>query len=334
MSVSVPDTASKPHKGFRLDLKTAGPLLALILLIILGYSLNPLFLGEGNVTNLLTRSAFIGIIAVGATFVITAGGIDLSVGSMAAFIAGMMIIIMNAAVDSMGASIWTVLLGIGCSLILGIGAGFINGFLTTKGKIEAFIVTLGTQGVFYGFALVLTDKVGIPVSNEAFIFLGSLVNRTIPMAFICCLIIYIFAIFIQDRTRLGRYLFAIGGNMEGARLSGINTRFWRWLVYAFAGFLTGLAAVVLVARLEVADPVVGVKWEFEAIAATILGGTSMNIGKGDVKGTIVGVALLTVIRSGLNVVRIPSLWQPAIIGAVIILAIVFQVSVTAKEMKK
>jgi ribose transport system permease protein len=133
---------------------------------------------------------------------------------------------------------------------------------------------------------------------------------------------------------LGRYVFAIGGNAEGARLSGINTRFWKWVVYTFAGFLTGLAAVILVARLEVADPLVGMKWEFEAIAATILGGTSLNIGKGDVKGTIVGVALLTVIRSGLNVIRIPSLWQPAIIGAVIIIAIVFQVSITSKEMKK
>src|SRR5690606_37297841 len=146
MSVSVHE-AEKPAQGFRLDLKTAGPLLALILLVILGYSLNPAFLNEGNITNILTRSAFIGIIAVGATFVITAGGIDLSVGSMAAFIAGVMIIIMNWAVGAMGASIWTVVLGVGCSLILGIGAGFINGFLTTKAKIEAFIVTLGTMGI-------------------------------------------------------------------------------------------------------------------------------------------------------------------------------------------
>jgi ribose transport system permease protein len=165
--------------------------------------------------------------------------------------------------------------------------------------------------------------------------LQSLTTRPLTLlAAVCCAIIYVFAIIVQDHTRLGRYVFAIGGNAEGARLSGINTRFWKWVVYTFAGFLTGLAAVILVARLEVADPLVGMKWEFEAIAATILGGTSLNIGKGDVKGTIVGVALLTVIRSGLNVIRIPSLWQPAIIGAVIIIAIVFQVSITSKEMKK
>ncbi|MFR0859903.1 MAG: ABC transporter permease [Christensenellales bacterium] len=112
-------------------------------------------------------------------------------------------------------------------------------------------------------------------------------------------------ILVQDRTRFGRYLFAIGGNEEGARLSGVSTKFWKVMVYVFAGLMTGLAAVILTSRLEVADPIVGKKWEFEAICCSILGGTSMNIGKGDVKGTILGVALLTVIRSGMNVIRIP-----------------------------
>lgn len=297
-----------------------------LLLVVLFSFVSEHYLTMRNLVILLQQGAALLVVASAATFVIISGGLDLSLGSILTLSGVTVALALNAGVPIP----FVILIG----GLTGFACGAVNGGLISYSGLQPFIVTLGTQGVFYGFALVLTDKVGIPVSNEAFIFLGSLVNRTIPMAFICCLIIYIFAIFIQDRTRLGRYLFAIGGNMEGARLSGINTRFWRWLVYAFAGFLTGLAAVVLVARLEVADPVVGVKWEFEAIAATILGGTSMNIGKGDVKGTIVGVALLTVIRSGLNVVRIPSLWQPAIIGAVIILAIVFQVSVTAKEMKK
>lgn len=297
-----------------------------LLLVIVFSFISEHYLTMRNLVILLQQGAALLVVAAAATFVIISGGLDLSLGSIMTLSGVTVALSLNA-----GLPIPIVIL-IGAAT--GFACGAINGVLISYSGLQPFIVTLGTQGVFYGFALVLTDKVGVPVSNESFIFLGSLVNKVIPMAFICCLIIYIFAIFVQDRTRLGRYLYAIGGNMEGARLSGINTKFWKWLVYSFAGFLTGLAAVVLVARLEVADPLVGMKWEFEAIAATILGGTSMNIGKGDVKGTIVGVALLTVIRSGLNVIRIPSLWQPAIIGAVIILAIVFQVGITAKEMKK
>lgn len=297
-----------------------------LLLVVIFSFMSEQYLTMRNLLILLQQGSVLLVVASAATFVIISGGLDLSLGGILTVSGVAVALSLNA-----GIPIPIVIL---IGALAGLACGAVNGVLISYSGLQPFIVTLGTQGVFYGIALVLTDKVGIPVSNEAFILLGSLVNRTIPMAFICCLIIYVFAIVVQDRTRLGRYLFAIGGNMEGARLSGINTRFWKWAVYAFAGLLTGLAAVVLVARLEVADPLVGMKWEFEAIAATILGGTSLNIGKGDVKGTIVGVALLTVIRSGLNVIRVPSLWQPAIIGAVIILAIVFQVSITAKEMKK
>ena len=119
--------------------------------------------------------------------------------------------------------------------------------------------------------------------------------------------------------------------MKRARLSGVSTKFWKVMVYVFAGLMTGLAAVILTSRLEGADPIVGKMWEFLAICCSILGGTSMNIGKGDVKGTILGVALLTVIRSGMNVIRIPSMWQPAILGVILILSIVFQVRASMKE---
>ena len=298
-----------------------------ILLLIIVFSLvSKQYMTLRNLRILLQQGSVLLVVASAATFVIISGGLDLSLGGI---------------LTASGVSVALALnVGIPIPLVILIGAlvgfacGAINGILISYCGLQPFIATLGTQGVFYGFALVATNKTGIPVSNEAFISLGSLLNNSIPMAAICCFAIFIFAIIVQDHTRLGRYLFAIGGNNEGARLSGINTMFWKWLVYAFAGFLTGLAAVILVARLEVADPLVGVKWEFEAIAATILGGTSLNIGKGDVKGTIIGVALLTIIRSGLNVIRIPSIWQPAIIGVVIILAIVFQVSITSKGMKK
>lgn len=279
-----------------------------------------------NLLILLQQCSVLLIVASAATFIIISGGLDLSLGGILTVSGVMVALAINAGVP--------IPIAILIGGISGFICGAVNGFLVSYCKLQSFIVTLGTQGIFYGIALVATDRVGILVSNESFIALGALINRRIPMAAICCFIIYLFAITVQDRTRFGRYVFAIGGNAEGARLSGVNIRFWKWFVFAFAGFLTGLGAAILTARLEVADPLVGTKWEFEAIAATILGGTSLNIGKGDVKGTIIGAMLLTVVRSGLNVIRIPSIWQPAIIGTVIILAIVFQVTVSAKELKK
>ncbi len=298
----------------------------ILLLVIIFSCVSDQYLSMRNLNILLQQGSVLLVVASAATFVIISGGLDLSLGGILTVTGIVVALSVNA-----GIPIPLVLL---IGAVTGFAFGAVNGILISYCGLQPFIVTLGTQGVFYGIALVLSNKVGIPISNESFINLGSLLHRVIPMSFITCFVIYLFSIIVQDRTKLGRYLFAIGGNNEGARLSGINTRFWKCFLYAFAGLLTGLGAVILVARLEVADPLVGMKWEFEAIAATILGGTALNIGKGDVKGTIVGVALLTVIRSGLNVIRIPSIWQPAIIGLVIVLAIVFQVSITSKETRQ
>ncbi len=298
----------------------------ILLLIIVFSFFSKQYLTTRNMLILLQQGSVLLVVASAATFIIISGGLDLSLGGILTVSGVMAALALNAGVPIPLVFVVGALSGFVC--------GALNGFLVSYCRLQSFIATLGTQGIFYGIALVATERVGVTVSNESFLFLGSLVNKTVPMAFVCCFIIYLATILIQDRTKLGRYLFAIGGNPEGARLSGVNVQLWRWLVYAFAGLLTGLAAVILVSRLEVADPLVGKKWEFEAIAATILGGTSLNIGKGDVKGTIVGVALLTVIRSGLNVIRIPSIWQPAIIGVVLIFAIVFQVIITSRELKK
>lgn len=293
----------------------------IVILIVLFSTRSSQYLTVRNLLVLLQQGSVLLVVAAAATFVIISGGLDLSLGGILTLSGVAAALAVNSGMPIPAA--------LAAGGITGIVCGAVNGFLISVCGLQPFITTLGTQGVFYGLALVLTNKQGITVSDEGFIAMGDLINRTIPMAAVCCAILYLLAIVVQDHTCLGRYTFAIGGNEEGARLSGINTRFWKWMVYVFAGFLTGLAAVILVARLEVADPLVGSKWEFEAIAATILGGTSLNIGKGDVKGTILGVTLLTVIRSGLNVIRVPSLWQSAIIGTVIILAIAFQVSTTA-----
>lgn len=298
-----------------------------ILVLVVIFSLrSDQYLTYRNLLILLQQGAVLLVVAASATYVIISGGLDLSLGgilTLSGIIAAMAV--------TAGMPIPIVLLAGG---LTGALCGAFNGVFISFCGLPPFITTLGSQGIFYGIALVLTKNEGIVIYDESFIMLGDTLNRTIPMAFICCLILYLFMILVQDHTRFGRYLYAIGGNEEGSRLSGIRTGFWKFMVYTFAGLMTGLAAVILVARLEVADPIVGKKWEFEAIACAILGGTSMNIGKGDVKGTILGVALLTIIRSGMNVIRVPSLWQSAILGTVLILAIVFEVRATLKEDKQ
>jgi ribose transport system permease protein len=325
MSVSAPEAAA-PGKGFRLDLKTAGPLLALILLIILGYSLNPAFLNEGNVANLLTRSAFIGIIAVGATFVITAGGIDLSVGSMAAFIAGVMIIVMNGAVDAMGVSVWTVVLGIGCSLILGVGAGFINGFLTTKGKIEAFIVTLGTMGIYRSLVTYFANGGTLSLESDARniyrpIYYESILRIPIPVwVFI---LVAIIGWVLMNRTAFGRYCMAIGSNEHVARYSAIKVDRVRTWTYVLQGLCVSLATIIYVPRLGSASAATGVLWELEAIASVIIGGTMLKGGFGRVGGTVIGALILTAIGNILNLTEIISNYLNGAVQGLIIVAAVY-----------
>ncbi|WP_394358471.1 ABC transporter permease [Halocynthiibacter halioticoli] len=300
------ETTAGETKNSRLrnfDFKTMGPAIALLILCIIGFSLNSAFLSEGNITNLLTRSAFIGIIAVGATFVITAGGIDLSVGSMAAVIAGIMIIVMNNAVETLGTGVATVLLGCGCSVILGLGAGWVNGFLTTKGKIEAFIVTLGTMGIFRSLVTYFADGGTLsldfdlrgtyrPVYYEAFFGL--------PIPVWVFIIVSIAGWILLNRTAFGRYCTAIGSNEAVARYSAIKVDRIKTWTYVIQGLCVALATIIYVPRLGSASSSTGVLWELEAIAAVIIGGTVLKGGYGRIGGTILGALILTTIGNILN----------------------------------
>lgn len=279
-----------------------------------------------NLVILLQQGAVLAVISAAATVVIISGGLDLSLGGVMTLAGVMCAIALNAGLG--------VPVSIVTGMVTGTLCGAVTGTLVAVVGMRPFIATLGMQGVLYGVALALTDKEGIPIDEPGFIFLGDLVARYIPMAAISCAVVFAIAIFVQNHTRFGRFVYAIGGNEEGTRLSGVGTSFWKWMVYTYAGTLAGIGGVILAARLEVADPIVGMKWEFEAIAATILGGTSLRIGRGDVRGTLIGVLLITVVRSGLNVARIPSIWQPAIIGTVIIVSIVFQVWISSRELTK
>lgn len=313
--------------GLKVFLKRIPPVFWVVIAMMIAFSIiSPRYVSFRNIVILMQQGAVLLVISSAATFVIISGGLDLSLGGVMTISGVITALGLNA-----GMSVPVAIITGG---ITGAVCGAITGTLVAVAGMRPFIATLGMQGVLYGVALALTNSVGVLVNNKAFIFIGDKVAKYVPMAAISCGIIFAFAIFVQNHTRFGRYIYAIGGNEEGLRLSGVNTKFWKWMVYTFAGFLAGLGGVILTARLEVGDPIVGVKWEFEAIAATILGGTALRIGRGDVKGTIIGVMLITVLRSGLNVIRMPPIWQPAIIGTVIILSIVFQVWVSSREQKK
>jgi ribose transport system permease protein len=328
MSASAPDATVKPASGFRLDLKTVGPLLALALLVLLGISLNENFLSYSNLTNVLARSSFIGIIAIGATFVITSGGLDLSVGSMAAVIAGIMIIVMNSLIPSMGITWGVVLIGMAAGLVVGGGAGIGNGLMITRGRIEAFIVTLGTMGIFRSLVTFLADGGTLSLNFQVAdlyrpVYYDGVFG--VPWPIIVFAVVAIGGEIVMRRTAFGRYCAAIGSNEQVARYSSINVDNVRLLTYILQGVLVGVAVLLYVPRLGSASSTTGVLWELEAIAAVIIGGTTLKGGYGRIWGTVVGVVILGLIG---NILNLQSFISPYLNGAfqgvIIILAVLLQ----------
>ncbi len=311
-----------------LNLRALAPLLGLVLLVILGANLNDNFLTTNNINNVLTRSSFIGIIAVGMTFVIISGGIDLSVGSMAAFISGMMIMIMNAAMEPLGATWTVVLVGIGASLVLGLVAGLINGLLITRGRIEAFIVTLGTLGIYRSLVTFLanggTISLALPLrSVYRPVYYGTFLSVPWPI-WVFALVAVVGSI-VLHKTRYGRYIYAIGSNETVARYSAIPVDWVKTWSYVILGLCVSLATIIYVPRLGSASGATGLLWELEAIAAVIIGGTSLRGGNGHIWGTIVGAVLLSTIGNVLNLTSIISEYlNGAVQGLIIILAVLLQ----------
>jgi len=317
-----------PPRRRGINLHVLGPLLALIVLIVLGASLNSNFLSAGNVTNVLARSAFIGIIAVGMTFVITAGGIDLSVGSMAAFVAGVMIMAMNWLIPVMGVNWGVILIGMAVALATGFFAGWLNGFLIAKINIEAFIVTLGSMGIYRSLVTWLADGGTLSLNYD----LRSLYRPVYydgPLGVAWPIVVFALVAILGElamrHTAFGRHCAALGANEQVARYSAVKVDRARMATYALLGMLVGLATIMYVPRLGSASGSTGVLWELEAIAAVIIGGTVLKGGYGRVWGTVVGVLILSLIDNILNLASIVSPYlNGAIQGVIVILAVVLQ----------
>ncbi|MFN3766009.1 MAG: ABC transporter permease [Aliihoeflea sp.] len=320
--------AAPARSGLRIDFHVWGPVIALLALIALGAFLNPNFLSYGNVTNVLARSAFIGIIAVGMTFVITSGGLDLSVGSMAAFIAGVMILVMNALVPSLGVGWGVILIGMAAALVVGLIAGLVNGLLITQARIEAFIVTLGTMGIFRSLITWLADGGTLSLDygvREVYrpVYYDGILGVAWPIIVFAA--VAVVGEIIMRKTPFGRHCAAIGSNEQVARYSAVHVDRVRLMAYVLLGILVGIATIMYVPRLGSASSSTGVLWELEAIAAVIIGGTVLKGGFGRVWGTVVGVLILSLIGNILNLANLVSPYlNGAIQGVIIILAVVLQ----------
>ncbi|MBP2625769.1 MAG: ribose transporter permease [Firmicutes bacterium] len=290
-----------------------GPLLGLILLGIALTLLSDRFLTINNLLNVTRQVSINAIISVGMTLVILTGGIDLSVGSIIA-LAGSI----TAGLLVSGQSILPAIL---TGMVVGGVLGLMNGLLITRAGIPPFIATLGTMTVARGLTLVYTDGRPITGMEEGFRFLGGGYISGIPVPVIVMVFIFVSAYIMLKKTRLGRYIYAIGGNEEAARLSGINTKKILLSVYILAGLLAGFSGIIMASRLNSAQPTAGVGFELDAIAAVVLGGTSLSGGVGTIGGTLIGALIIGILDNGLNLLNVSSFYQQIAKGLVILLAV-------------
>ena len=302
-----------PSDFFSHYARQLGTLSGLLGLCVVLWALTPHFLTVSNLLNVAEQAAIIAIVATGMTFVIITGGIDLSVGSVLAFAGVVMAEVLHAEVP--------VPLALAVALGTGLCCGLVNGALITLGRLPPFIATLGMMSVARGTALMFTE--GRPVSGFSGGFRSLATGEVlgVPVSVVIMVGVYVVAHFVLTRTKLGRYTYAIGGNEEAALLSGVNVRLYKAAVYGISGMLSGLAAVILTARLNSAQPIAGMMYELDAIAATVIGGTSLLGGEGTVVGTLIGALIMAVLRNGLNLLGVSSFIQQVVIGSVIIAAV-------------
>jgi ribose transport system permease protein len=303
----------------RAILRDAGIGLALLVLIIIFASASPHFLSPGNISNILTQVTINLILAIGMTFVILIGGIDLSVGSVMALCAVVAGTVLNTpGLDLTSAILLATLTATGVGLV----CGLLNGFISAFWGLPSFIVTLGMLNIARGAALQFTDARTIYSFPSPFNAFGSQMIWGVPVVFLVALALVGVAWFILTRTVFGRVLYGIGNNEEAMRLSGHNIFNYKLAAFAIAGVAVGIASMIYMARLNIASPIIGIGFELNAIAAVIIGGTSLNGGRGSVIGTLLGAFIIGVLANGLILIGLSDFVRQMITGFVIILAVI------------
>jgi len=308
---------------FKITLRDMGTLIGLIVICAVFSLLSDVFLTERNLVNILQQSSINACVAIGMTMVIISGGIDLSVGPVAAFAA-----VLAATLLVQG---FPTILAIAAALMIGVACGALNGVLIAYGGLQPFIVTLGTLSVFRALALIYTGGnpvLGVPATFRR-LFASEIGIFPVPVVVVA--VLGVVASVLLLRTPLGEYIFAVGGNEEAARISGVPIARTKIAAYAMSGFLAALAAVILIARLGAAEPTLGNLWELEAIAASAIGGASLMGGKGSIIGAILGAVVLGAMRNGLTLMNVQAFYQLLATGIIIILAMLVDRLTRGKE---
>ena len=290
--------------------------IALIILMAVITIINSNFLTANNLLNLLLQVTSNALIAFGMTFVILTGGIDLSVGSILA--------LSSALTAGLLGSGMPVILAILISLILGCILGMMNGLLISYGKLAPFIVTLATMTIFRGATLVYTN--GNPITkglSDTFLFqfLGQGYIVGIPFPVIIMFIVFIVLYVLLHKTAFGKSVYAIGGNEKAAYISGVKLNKVKIIIYSISGIMASISGLIITSRLSSAQPTAGASYEMDAIAAVVLGGTSLSGGKGRILGTLIGALIIGVLNNGLNIIGVSAFWQQVVKGVVILIAV-------------
>lgn len=324
-------------KVFSINRKKKAPVQKVVILIglavLFGFFsvVSPNFLTMSNVSGILLATMINGLLACGATYIIITGGIDLSIGTnmtLTSVLMGMLVV--NAGVPLPA--------GIAAGIFIGMFIGFLNGIMVTRMKLPPFIATLGMQMVTKGISIVLTNGTPIyftdypgfkklaggSVIQSAFERLG-IMGISIPNGVIIMFAVAAVMGYVLSRTRLGRYIYAIGSNKEATRLSGIKVDNWELLAYMIGGTMSGIAAILMSARLNSANPSLGSGYEMDAVAACVIGGASLAGGEGSISGTIIGAFIISVLTNGLRILSVPTEWQTVLTGLIIIIAVYMDV---------
>ena len=295
-----------------------------ILALVVVFSLSsPYFLDTANILNILKQSSINTFIAIGIMFVIVGGGIDLSMGSNVAVTSIMLALLLSRQMDT----------GIAVVIALAIATaiGTTNGLAVAHTQVPPFVVTLSMLTICRGLALIITGGTPIYVRNEFMLWLGRGAVLGIPTSIVVLAFVLILSWVILNRTKIGRYIYAIGGNIETAKLSGIRVSTYITFTYAFCGFLTGVAAVIMTGRLTSGTPTIGVGYELDAIAAAVLGGTAFTGGIGTVFGTLLGAIFIGVMNNGMTILNISPYFQQVLRGVVIFVSVLISVLSSRKQ---
>jgi erythritol transport system permease protein len=324
-------SVAPPQQNWLLLVLRLRTFVALILVLAYFSLMAPNFLSAANAVIVSKHVALNALLAIGMTFVIITGGIDLSVGSivgLCAMVAGWLVL--NGVDLGIGYTVWFNTWEIvGITLLVGIGVGLINGILITRLNVAPFIATLGTLYIARGAALLSSDGRTFPnlsgsedFGTAGFPFIGTGNLLGLPMMIWLLVAVALGAHYVSRRTPLGRHIYAVGGNERGAALSGVKVNRVKLFVYMFSGFCAALVGIIIASQLQAAHPATGETFELNAIAAAVLGGTSMSGGRGRIFGTIIGAFVIGILSDGLIMMGVSSFWQTVIKGVVIVLAVV------------